>query len=68
MTSVLAVATFPTFFEQIPEYRLYGLFMRKIRLIERHHVDEDDMALVHEEVAEQIEGLSFTDSGTVILA
>ena len=50
MTAVLAVTTFPSLFKQIPEYRFYGLSVCKIRLIKRHHVDEDNMALVHEEV------------------
>jgi hypothetical protein len=65
MTAVLAVATFTALFKEIPEYCFYGLSMCKIRLVKRHHVDEDDMALVHEEVAEQIEGFGFTDSNDV---
>jgi hypothetical protein len=46
MTAVLAVATFTALFKEIPEYCFYGLSMCKIRLVKRHHVDEDDMALV----------------------
>jgi hypothetical protein len=65
MTAVLAVATLTALFKEIPEYCFYGLSMCKIRLVKRHHVDEDDMALVHEEVTEQIEGFGFTDSNDV---
>jgi hypothetical protein len=62
MTAILAVTTLPTLFKQIPKYCFYGLSMCRIRLVKRHHVDEDNMAFVHEEVTEQIEGFVFTDS------
>lgn len=42
--------------------------MCEIRFVKSHHIDEDDVALVHEEIAEEIEGFGFTDAGLVVLA
>jgi hypothetical protein len=59
MAPILAVSPFSSFFKQYLEYRLNGLSVPRIRLIERHHVHEDDVTFMHKEVAEQIEGFVF---------
>jgi hypothetical protein len=61
MRPILAKPPLLTFRKQILKDILYRLSMIWIRFIERHHVDEDDMPLVHEEIAEEVEGLGFAD-------
>jgi hypothetical protein len=55
MAPVLAIASLLAFLKQTSEDCLDGSSMVRIRLVESHHVDEDDVALVHKEVAEEIE-------------
>lgn len=61
MAPILAIPSLLAFSEELLEYGLYLATMVRVRLIKGHHVDEDDMAFVHEEVAEEIEGFGFAD-------
>ena len=59
MTPILTIPPLPSLLEQLAEDGLNGPPMLRIRLVERHHVHEDDVALVHEEVAEEVEAVGF---------
>jgi len=54
MTPVFTVTALSPFLKQLLKYSLHGGPVPGIRFVKRHHVHEDDMPFVHEEVAEQI--------------
>ena len=58
MTSVLAESSFSSLLKQVCKNGLYSSSMFHVRLIEGHHVNEDHMTLVHEEVAKTVEAFS----------
>ena len=62
MASVFAEPPFLSLFEEITEDILDSLAVIEIGFIKCHHVDENDVPLVHEKVAEQIKPFGFTDS------
>jgi len=61
MATILAVSSFLSRLKQVVKDVLYGFPMRRVCLVKGKHVDEDDVSLVHEEVAEQIKVVSFAD-------
>lgn len=61
MASVLAVPSLLAFFKQLVEDGLYRSTMLRIRFVEGHHVDKDNVALMHEEVAEKIKSFCLVD-------
>ena len=61
MTAIFAITPLLTFLEQVVKDVLYSFPMCRIRFVEREHVDEDDMSLMHEEVTEQIEIICLAD-------
>ena len=62
MTSVLAIPSLFSFFKQVTEYSFYSLSMYEVCLVKSHHVYEDHVPFVHEEVAEEIEGFGLAYS------
>jgi len=62
MRPILAEATFPSFLVQIAEDDIDRPPVFWVGLVENHHVDEDDMSLMHEKVAEQIKPLRFANT------
>jgi hypothetical protein len=52
MTPIFAVTPFPPLVEQLLKDSLDGFPVPSIRFVKRHHVHENDMSFVHEEVAE----------------
>ena len=62
MTSVLAIPPLLALFKQLVEDGLNGGAVRCVRFVEGQHVDEDEVPLVEEEVAEEVEGVGFADS------
>jgi hypothetical protein len=59
VTPVLAIPPLPSLFEEIAEDGLHGLPVCNVGFVKGHHVDEDDVSLVHEEVAEEVEVFCF---------
>jgi len=66
MTPVLAITPLLSFLKQVAKNGLHGLSVRNVGLVKGHHIDEDDVSLVHEEVAEEVEVLGFGDPDAML--
>jgi hypothetical protein len=59
MTPILAIPPLLPLFEQLAENSLNRGPVGRVRLVERQHINEDQVPLVEEEVAEEVEVVGF---------
>ncbi|KAF5850389.1 hypothetical protein GGP41_002644 [Bipolaris sorokiniana] len=62
MTAIIAVPPLFPLLEQVVKDPLHRLYLPCIQLVKCQHVYEDDMTFVHEEVAEQVKSMLFTNA------